>query len=94
MKLTSFDILRRPRVTEKGVHRQAADNAYTFEVHPRANKQQIKEAVHELFGVTVRQVRTMNYGGKTRRTRLGTGRTAGWKQAVVTLAEGETIEGV
>jgi len=94
MKLDHYQILREPRVTEKSVYQQNDLNAYTFQVHPRANKQQIKAAVQGLFAVQVVQVRTVNCRGKARRTRMGSGSTAAWKKAIVTIADGESIEGV
>jgi large subunit ribosomal protein L23 len=71
-------------------------NRYGFVVARSANKIQIRKAVEELYGVTVESVNTIRYGGKvkTRNTRSGllVGRTAAFKKAVVTLAEGNTID--
>ena len=69
-------------------------NVYTFEVAPGANKIQIKQAVEEIFGVTVTNVNTMNRAGKRKRNRrTGTwGRRADQKRAVVSLATGDSIE--
>ena len=71
-------------------------NRYGFVVDKRANKLQIKDAVEELYNVTVTSVNTMVYGGKTksRYTKSGVvvGRTNSYKKAVVTLAEGENID--
>lgn len=94
MKLTAQDIIRKPRITEKSVYLQNDHGKYTFEVHPSATKTQVKEAVQALFDVTVTAVRTFNCDGKARRTRMGVGRTAAWKKAIVTLADGQQIEGV
>lgn len=94
MNLSSFDVLRRPRVTEKSVFQQAGLNQHTFEIHPEANKSQVKEAVERLFGVKVTSVRIQNYDGKHRRTRMGSGQKAAWKKAIVSLADGENIEEV
>ena len=94
MKLDATQIIQAPRVTEKTVYTQNALGAYTFKVHPSANKFQIKQAVESLFGVTVTQVRVSNRQGKQRRTRAGIGFTPDWKQAVVTIADGQEIEGV
>jgi large subunit ribosomal protein L23 len=63
-----------------------------FEVHPDANKQEIKQAIERLFGVKVTGVWTMNVRGKTRRVGQSIGRRPHWKKAVVTLREGDTIE--
>ncbi len=69
---------------------------YGFIVDKRANKLQIKGAIKELYGVEVESVNTMNYSGKlkSRFTKTGviSGRTNAFKKAVVTLAEGETID--
>ncbi|TVR12998.1 MAG: 50S ribosomal protein L23 [Planctomycetota bacterium] len=92
--MNPYNVIERPRLTEKTVHLQNKLNTYTFKVHPQANKIQIREAIQEIFKVKVSAVRTMNCRGKQRRTRLGTGTTASWKKAYVTLAEGEFIEGV
>lgn len=94
MNLSSYDVLRQPRVTEKSVFQQAALNHHTFEIHPAANKQQVKEAVQRLFGVKVKAVRIQNYDGKMRRTRMGRGKKPAWKKAIVLLAAGENIEEV
>ena len=86
----------RPLVTEKGTHQsqvshQATDSrparggAYTFEVHPKANKAQIHQAIEKIYNVKVRQVRTANRKGKHRRTGMRMGTTSHWKKAVVVL---------
>ncbi len=92
--MNAYEIIRRPRITEQTVFQQNLDNQYTFEVHPKSNKNEIKKAVESLFGVSVQQIKTMNYSGKSRRVGKSTGTTAAWKKAIITLAEGETIEGV
>jgi large subunit ribosomal protein L23 len=91
-----MNILLKPIVTEKMTSQGDKFNRYGFLVHKRANKLQIKKAVEELYGVTVESVNTMRYGGKlkTRNTRTGLlkGRTDATKKAVVTLAEGNSID--
>ena len=71
-------------------------NRYGFIVDKRANKLQIKEAIKEIYGVEVSAINTMNYSGKTksRFTKAGFigGKTNSFKKAIVTLAEGETID--
>lgn len=71
-------------------------NRFGFIVHKNANKIQIKEAVEELYGVNVVAVNTMIYAGKnkSRYTRSGviSGRSKSYKKAIVTLAEGDTID--
>lgn len=64
------------------------ENKYTFEVDKKANKPEIKAAVETIFdGVKVKKVRTMNYKGKSVRTRFGYGKRADWKKAIVELTE-------
>ena len=91
-----MDILLKPIVTEKMTGQGDKFNRYGFIVERNANKIQIKKAVEDLYGVTVESVNTMRYGGKvkSRYTKSGvmTGRTASMKKAVVTLAEGNTID--
>jgi large subunit ribosomal protein L23 len=84
-------IVIRPVVSEKSF-RLVEDNRYTFEVDKRASKPQIAQAVSEIFGVTVTKVNTMRVSGKPRRVRVRKGLTRSWKKAIVTLAEGDTIE--
>lgn len=85
------DVIRRPLVTEKGTD-MMADGKYVFEVDPRANKTQIKQAVEAMFDVKVRKVNTSRVPGKLRRRGLDVGRTREWKKATVTLAPGQSIE--
>jgi large subunit ribosomal protein L23 len=91
-----MSILLKPIVTEKMTSLGDKFNRYGFIVARNANKIEIKKAVEELYGVTVEAVNTMRYGGKvkTRYTKSGvmTGKTAATKKAVVTLAEGNTID--
>ncbi|MFW5882234.1 MAG: 50S ribosomal protein L23 [Planctomycetota bacterium] len=95
MKLTVYDVLRAPRLSEKTVYQRDLHGAYVFEVHPKANKVQIREAVATVYGVKVAKVATANRHHKFRRSRGGMmEKRPPMKIATVTLAEGETIEGV
>lgn len=87
------DVILRPIVSEKS-YAGLDVNVYTFEVAPDANKIQIKQAVEQIFGVTVTNVNTMNRAGKRKRNRrTGTwGKRPNQKRAVVSLAAGDTIE--
>ncbi len=86
-------IIRRIRLSEKATLLQEKSNRYVFEVDPRANKLQIKEAIQTLFGKKVVSVNTCNYAGKAKRERKADyGRTSHWKKAVVQLKEGEKID--
>ena len=85
------DIIIRPIITEHS-YDMIEKNKYTFEVARDANKIEIGKAVEELFGVTVKKVNTMNVKPKKKRVRWVPGYTRHWKKAMVTIAEGETIE--
>jgi len=89
-------ILIKPIVTEKFTEQAEKLNSYAFVVDKRANKIQIKEAVEDLYGVTVSRVNTMIYSGKkkSRNTKAGViiGRTNSYKKAIITLADGEVID--
>ena len=84
-------MITRPIVSEKSFALME-DNRYTFEVDKRATKPQIARAIEEIFGVTVKKVNTMNVSGKPRRVRWRAGHTRSWKKAIVTLAEGDSID--
>lgn len=86
-----YRIIRRPLFTEKSTWQQE-EGQYVFAVDPDANKREIAEAVESLFAVTVKNVRTQNYMGKVRRMGRFAGRRPDWKKAIVTVAEGDTIE--
>jgi large subunit ribosomal protein L23 len=85
IKLQPHQIIMRPLVTEKGMHRSTRHNQYAFEVSPLATKEDIRRAVEELFDVKVASVNTQNRKGKPRRYRFRRGHTKRWKKAVVTL---------
>ena len=85
-------ILIRPLVTEKSHEQLDRHGAYTFVVANDANKIEIANAIEKQFNVRVKDVRTMRYAGKEKRMGRFTGRKASWKKAVVTLAEGDSIE--
>ncbi|MFZ5829257.1 MAG: 50S ribosomal protein L23 [Planctomycetota bacterium] len=83
--LTPQQVILRPLVTEKGIHKADRYNAYAFEVNQLAGKEDIRKAVEELFDVRVLNVNTQNRKGKPRRTRFRYGTTKAWKKAIVTL---------
>jgi large subunit ribosomal protein L23 len=87
-----YQVVIKPLITEKGTSQNEALNQYAFQVHGRANKQQIREAVEKIYEVRVVKVRTMTRLGKTRRTGRTLGRTAGMKKAVVTLHTEDHID--
>ena len=88
---TSYDIIRRPVITEKGLTLKEQDKTLCFEVSNRATKTQIKEAIERIFKVKVQAVRTMNVPGKERRRGRFTGYRPDWKKAYVTLRDGEKM---
>jgi large subunit ribosomal protein L23 len=88
-----YQVLDRVLLTEKGTRLAEEENKYIFRVNPAANKLEIKQAVEALFSVKVVSVNTMNRQGKKKRQRTAAaGKTADWKRAVVTLAEGNVID--
>lgn len=84
-------IVIRPMLTEKSSAAWQDRQEYVFEVHPDASKGQIRAALKSLFGVTVKDVRTM----QMRRNAVAKGRTRGvtprWKKAIVTLQDGDSL---
>ena len=86
-----YQVLVRPLITEKATI-LAGDRKYAFEVAPHANKPQIRNAVEKAFSVSVTKVNTLNVQGKRRRRGRLQSRTRSWKKAIVTLAEGESIQ--
>ena len=86
MKLTSYDIIIRPIITEKSMS-MMSERKYTFVVHKGANKVEIRNAIEEIFGVKVQKVFTMNYLGKKKRVRVHKGRRPDFKKAIVQLRE-------
>ena len=89
--MTAHEIIIRPIVSERS-YSEMEQNKYTFEVHKDANKYQIKDAVEEIFGVKVVRVNTMSVKPKTKRVRYVAGKTRSWKKAIITVAEGDSIE--
>jgi large subunit ribosomal protein L23 len=87
------DIIIRPVVSEKSYAAYDA-NVYTFLVAPDANKVEIKQAVESIFGVRVTKVNTLNRSGKRKRNRRtgDWGQRAAQRRAIVSLAEGDTID--
>ena len=91
--MTSFDIIKTVRITEKGTLQSERHNQYTVVADRRANAIEIKKAVEDLFKVKVLRVNTMNVLGKQRRqSTKAAGKTSDWKKAIITLKEGEKIE--
>jgi large subunit ribosomal protein L23 len=92
IKKSVFQIVRKPRITEKAALAGASDNSMVFEVHPDANKIEIRNAVEKIFDVKVDEVRTVNCRGKMKRVGQRTGYQRNWKKAYVSLKEGSSID--
>ncbi|MBX3411783.1 MAG: 50S ribosomal protein L23 [Pirellulales bacterium] len=92
LTLEPHQVLVRPLVTEKGVHRSSRHNAYAFEVNRLATKDDVRRAVEEMFEVKVIGVNTQNRKGKARRSRFRAGRTRDWKKAIVKLDSEHRID--
>jgi large subunit ribosomal protein L23 len=89
--MNSYEVIRRPLVTEKGVAKKDDERTLCFEVAPDANKTQVKSAVEKLFKVKVEEVRTANFEGKLRRRGRFAGYRSDWKKAYVRLKKGEKV---
>jgi len=85
------DVILAPVVSEKS-YSLLDQNAYTFMVHPEANKTEIRQAVEAIWDVKVIGVNTVNRKGKSKRFRYTMGKRPDTKRAVVKLAEGDKIE--
>lgn len=90
--MISYDIIKRPLITEKTNIQKEVNNQITFEVERRANRVEIKKAVEKIFNVRVAGVRTMQVKGKTKQRGRVIGKRRDWKKAIVTMAPGERIE--
>lgn len=89
--MRSEKIIRRALITEKA-DRLREMNGYQFEVAKHANKREIREAVEELFGVEVADVKTANFRGKPKRMGVSLGHKTAYKKATVILKPGQKIE--
>ena len=94
MSTTVFDILRRPVVTEKSNYLASKLNQYVFEVASFATREEVKTAIETAFDVNVERVNIINLPAKAHRnsrTRRLAVRASGYKKAIVTLKQGESI---
>jgi large subunit ribosomal protein L23 len=87
-----YEILKRPRITEKGSRAAERVPTVVFEVPRDANKTEIKNAVQRVFNVEVVSVRTAIVRGKIKRRGKNIGKRPNWKKAIVKLAEGQEID--
>jgi large subunit ribosomal protein L23 len=81
------DVILSPVVSEKS-YNLIDEGKYTFEVDPRSNKTEIKQAIEHIFKVKVASVNTMNRVGKEKKTRFGIGKRKDTKRAIITLKTG------
>ncbi len=86
-----FDVIVAPVVTEKSTTLSEM-NKYVFKVKPETTKSSVREAVEAIFNVKVLKVNTINVAGKIKRTRGIIGKRSDYKKAIVTLAEGQTLD--
>ncbi len=94
MSISVFDILRRPVVTEKSNYLASKLNQFVFEVNSDVTREQVKTAVETVFDVSVVRVNIINLPAKAHRnsrTRRLVVRNSGFKKAIVTLKEGDSI---
>ncbi len=88
----AYQVILKPLLSEKGTRLKEEANQYVFRVAKTANKVEIKQAIEQLFKVTVLQVRSVRMQGKVKRLGRFQGRQPNWKKAIVTLKAGESIE--
>ncbi len=91
MSLHPAEVLIRPVISEKS-YEQITQNKYTFKVHQDAHKTQVRQAVEQLFDVTVVHVNILKVQAKPKRRGLSKGTRPGWKKAIVQVREGQTID--
>jgi large subunit ribosomal protein L23 len=88
---TTYNVIRRPLITEKGLTAKETEGTLVFEVASKATKTEVKQAVELLFKVKVAGVRTANLVGKERRRGKFSGFRPDWKKAYVRLKSGEKM---
>ena len=91
MSLHPNEVLLAPVVSEKS-YSLIADRKYSFRVHPKAHKTQVRQAVEELFNVKVERVNISMVQAKPKRRGMRSGKKPGWKKAIVQVREGDSIE--
>ncbi len=88
----SYSLIKKPVITEKTTDLSGAENTYTFRVPKAARKLEIRKAIEQVFSVKVTRVNTLNVRSEPRRRGYTVGKTQAWKKAMVTLADGHTID--
>lgn len=89
---TLYEVIKRPIISEKSTALAEVGGKYAFEVAIQSNKNEIRDAVQQLFNVKVKSVRTMIVHGKVKRLAKGISKRSNWKKALVTLGEGQKID--
>ena len=79
--MDKYQVIKKPLITEKGTLQQSFLNSYSFEVDKKANKADIKQAIEEIYGVKVKDVRTMTRKGKPARRGYVMGHKPNWKKS-------------
>ena len=92
MAVNHYRVLEKPLVTEKSTMMQEQGNRVMFQVNRSANKLQIKDAVQNIFNVTVLDVNTINVKPRSKRFGRHQGQTKAWKKAIILLKEGDRID--
>jgi large subunit ribosomal protein L23 len=87
-----YDVIKRPLFTEKGMDIKERENKILIEVHPDANKHEIRKAMEEIFKVKIEKVATVNVRGKFKRYGKSSGMTPDRKKAIITLKKGEKLD--
>lgn len=90
--MDTFDIIKKPVITEKATNLKDKENKFVFIVAKKANKYQIKNAIEDMFKVDVENVRTVTMSGKLRRTGKYAGYRPDFKKAIVKVKKGQTIK--
>jgi large subunit ribosomal protein L23 len=92
MDLTAYDIIIGPVVSDKAYKLNKNENKVVLRVHKHANAPMIKDAAEKLFGIKVEEVNVLNRKGKLKRTGKKFVKRSGEKKAILTLAEGHTLD--
>jgi len=87
-----YKVLLSPRMTEKSTRLSESSNQYVFKVTTDSNKKEIKDAVEQLFEVTVESVRIVRVKGKSKTFKLRAGKRNDWKKAYVRVQRGQVID--
>ena len=90
--IDNFDVIRSPLLTEKATDLRDHKGQIIFKVDSRANKKQISEAIEKIFNVSVVAIKTINTKPKPRSLGKRSGFKTGFKKAIITLKEGDTID--